>query len=85
MHPNQTYIAEPPEPPNEGNWDCTDPIEKQYVVNLNCAALLGLGCKRAQGYVNDPPCGSVADYFECQPGALSCNAVKIGTRFQGCR
>ena len=84
-HPNQTYVAEPPEQGSDGNWDCKNPIEKQYVVKLNCAALLGLGCKPAQGYMDDPPCGSVADYYECRPGVLSCNAVKIGTRRQGCK
>lgn len=84
-HPNQTYVAEPPDQGKDGDWDCKNPIEKQYVVKLNCAALLGLGCKPAQGYVNDPPCGSVADYYECRPGVLSCNAVKIGTRRQGCK
>lgn len=85
IHPSQNYIATPPDPPNEGNWDCTDPIEKQYVVNLNCATLLGLGCPAAQGYRDDPPCGSVADYYQCQSGLLSCNPVKIGTRRQGCK
>lgn len=84
-HPNQTYVAEPPDEGKDGNWDCKAPVEKQYVVKLNCAALLGLGCTAAQGYLNDPPCGSVADYYECRPGLLSCNAVKIGTRRQGCK
>ena len=84
-HPDQLYVSEPPDPGKDGDWDCKQPIEKQYVINLNCSALLGLGCKPAQGYVNDPPCGSLADYYECRPGLLSCNAVKIGTRRQGCK
>ncbi len=84
-HPNQTYVAEPPEPGADGNWDCKDPIEKQYVTNLKCATLLGLGCPSAQGYLGDPPCGTVADYYECRSALLACNAVKIGTRRQGCK
>jgi len=84
-HPNQGYVVEPPAPGEDGNWDCKDPIEKQYVTRLNCVTLLGLGCPAAQGYRNDPPCGTVADYYQCKPGLLSCNPVKIGTRRQGCK
>jgi len=79
IHPNQGYISEPPEPPNEGNWDCTDPIEKQYVYNLNCGALGGTG----EGFRDDPACGAVADYYECT-GFLF-GSRKIGTRRQGCK
>lgn len=79
VHPNQTYIAEPPEPPNEGNWDCTDPIEKQYVFNLNCSVLGGSG----EGFRDDPGCGVVSDYYRCT-GVLF-GSQKIGTRRQGCK
>ena len=84
-HPNQGYVVEPPPSGADGNWDCKDPIEKQYVVKLNCATLLGLGCPAAQGFRTDPACGTVADYYQCKPGLLSCNPVKIGTRRQGCK
>ena len=85
-HPNQGYVAEPPGEGSDGNWDCKNPVEKQYVVKLNCAALLGLGCNAtAQGYLNDPPCGTVADYYRCKPALLSCLAEKVGTRRQGCK
>ena len=80
VHPNQTYIAEPPEPPNEGNWDCTDPIEKQYVYNLSCGAVGGAG---AEGFRNDPGCGVVADFYRCT--GLLFGFEKVGTRRQGCR
>jgi hypothetical protein len=80
IHPNQDhYIAEPPEPPNVGNWDCTDPIEKQYPFKLSCGALGG----RGEGFRNDPACGVEADYYRCT-GFLF-GSEKIGTRRQGCR
>ncbi len=79
IHPNQGYISEPPEPPNEGNWDCTDPIEKQYVYNMNCGVLGGSG----EGFLGDPACGVVADFYRCT-GVLF-GSTKIGTRRQGCK
>ena len=79
VHPNQIYIADPPEPPNEGNWDCTDPIEKQYLFNLNCSLLGGSG----EGFRDDPGCGAMSDYYRCT-GFLF-GSEKIGTRRQGCR
>jgi len=79
VHPDQIYISEPPEPPNEGNWDCTDPIEKQYVYNLSCSVLGGTG----EGFRDDPPCGVVSDYYRCT--GLLFGSTKIGTRRQGCR
>jgi len=79
VHPNQGYVVEPPEPPNEGNWDCVDPIEKQYVYNLNCAALGGSG----EGFRDDPACGAKADYYKCT-GVLF-GSEMIGERRQGCK
>ncbi len=85
-YPNQGYVSEPLEPGSDGNWDCKDPVEKQYVVKLNCATLLGLNCNsKAEGFRDDPPCGTVADYYRCKPGLLACGAEKIGTRRQGCK
>jgi hypothetical protein len=86
VHPNQTYVAEPPPPPNQGNWDCTGGVEKQYTFNLTCATLpLGLSCNTAEGFVGDPACGEVADYYRCKQAVLSCTAEKVGERRQGCR
>ena len=79
IHPGQGYVAEPPEPPNEGNWDCKDPVEKQYVYNLTCGVLGGTG----EGFRGDPACGEEADYYRCT-GVLFSSA-KNGTRRQGCK
>jgi len=86
-HPNQTYVIEPPDPGKDGNWDCVNPIQKQYVEGLDCSTLLGLNCNTsAQGFTaKSVACGEEADYYQCQQSGLACVASKMGKRRQGCK
>lgn len=87
VYPGQNFIGDPPIHPNVGDWDCSGTVEKQYTINLNCPALLGLGCpSTSTGFQVDPACGETVDYYRCEGGGLlRCNAVKNGTRTQGCK
>jgi hypothetical protein len=85
VHPKQDFVDEPPESGHTGDWDCSGGIEKQYVHKLDCKTLLGLECNAsAQGFVDDPPCGALADYYQCAPTLLACEPSKIGQRRQAC-
>ena len=87
-HPNQVYVTEPLDPDQDGNWDCVAPIEKQYTINLKCDQLvLGLNCNAgAQGFLGDPACGALTDFYHCKAGTLACVEEKEAVqRRQGCK
>lgn len=88
--PGQTFVAVKPEDGKDGNWDCSDPIEKQYATNLSCGLLGLLLCTSGtQGFTSDPPCGTEAPFYQCSTSLvglnLTCAPVEVGKRRQGCR
>jgi hypothetical protein len=64
IHPNQGFIEEPPESPNNGDWDCNGTVEKAYRTGVACI----LGTLGQDGFLDDPDCGVISDYVVCGSG-----------------
>lgn len=82
--PNAQYSSAVPDDDQSprGDWDCDQQTEKAYGVNLTC----GLGSCGKKGFLDDPPCGTVADYFECQTASvLGCEPRLFDSRKQACK
>lgn len=65
--PDQGYLVDKPEPPQNGNWNCTNGVEKFYKPNTNCTGLgAGAGCDATYGFEDDPVCGTNGKFVMCK-------------------
>jgi hypothetical protein len=81
VHPGQDFVAERPEAPNAGDWNCDGRITKQLPENLQCTLPFCL----ENGFLAQQACGETADYYQCASPYGACTKIKTGTQTQGCK
>jgi hypothetical protein len=65
--PDRGYNETPEEPPRNGDWNCSNGVEKFFQSNINCAAAArGPACDALVGFVNDPKCGATGTFVTCK-------------------
>lgn len=90
-HPLQGFLADKPESPRFGDWDCNGQVEKLYPrENASCEGLtLGFGCSDIFGFTEPVACGNSGNWIRCKkrPGVLTLDCVLAEQRFelQRCR
>jgi hypothetical protein len=82
--PHDGFVADPPPPGADGDWDCDGTVTKQFPVNVNCGVLSDCN---AAGFTGDPACGTFGQFVTCAPTLvpLVCKDGGVKLLTQGCR
>lgn len=88
-HPDQGFLLEKGDFPQQGDWDCNGTVERLYKTSVTCAGLnLGLGCADIFGFEDAPACGEPGSFIRCERASLlslSCTVASRESRTQPCR
>jgi hypothetical protein len=91
-HPGAGPYSFPAEPPRNGDWNCTNGVEKIPPDEFQCgdvaSALVVGGCAAAGGFVDTVECGAKGTYVTCKDpflGVGNCATDKVGTATQLCQ
>lgn len=63
--PDQKPTTKVPYPPRNGDWNCTNGVEKFYRSLVKCTGPGGDACGETRGFQDDPACGSMGTYVQC--------------------
>lgn len=87
-HPNQKYLAIPPEPPRNGDWNCVGGLERFLTPNVKCANVAGgAACDGTQGFEDNPACGDFGIFIKCKTSGLCplCSCVNDVRELNGAK
>lgn len=88
IHPGQQDFSTQENPPNQGDRNCDNNVERFRKTNFKCDGFLASDCNKREGYTGDPACGTASAYVHCKAVLTNCvvdTAVPTEYPFQACR
>ncbi|MBX3229835.1 MAG: hypothetical protein KIT84_05830 [Labilithrix sp.] len=89
VHPNiNTFVLTEPTPPNVGDWNCDNNVERSIKIHGSCSGLNNglVPCSGVPGEKVQSACGTRTDFYTCVgTGPATCGVVFLEQRVQTCK